>query len=539
LEDETIESASAEHEIDHLRLRIAELEAHLASARAHASARSTPKRVSSAARIAAVEAQGDSNRARAILASMLDPTISIDDIGTIQAVSDSVQRVFGYSPRELVGQNIRLLMPEPHRSAHDGYLERYRRTGAESIIGRTRQFEVVCKDGRTITCALSVSRADPDVGPAVFTGTFRDVTELERATRALAESERRFHAIFDQTFQFIGLLDPEGRVLEVNRTALDSVRAVREQIIGRFFWETPWWSHSAELRARVEQAVAAAARGAFVRFEAQHVDSAGMTLEIDFSLKPVKDENDHVVLLLPEGRDVSELKRAQRTETAMLRAFATIGESAALLAHEIKNPITAVNVALRAVATELGEDHKVVLEDLIARMQRIEQMMRRTLSFARPIELRECDCDARVLFEAVAANLKSAIGSAQAIVHVRVPAAGVRFKGDPALLQDVLSNLVTNAIEARAEGAQVTLTAARSKDGTTVLAVEDNGPGIPESLHETLFKPFVTTKHKGNGLGLAICRKILEEHGGSLDFDRGRRSGARFEITLPPERRIR
>jgi signal transduction histidine kinase len=260
---------------------------------------------------------------------------------------------------------------------------------------------------------------------------------------------------------------------------------------------------------------------------------------MDFSLKPVKNEHGRVVFLIPEGRDVSELKRAQRTETAMLRAFATIGESAALLAHEIKNPITAVNVALRAVATELGEDHRVVLEDLIARMQRIEQMMRRTLSFTRPIELREADCDARAIFDASVASLRSAVEAARAVVRVRVPAAGVRFRGDPALLQDVISNLLTNAIEARADGVHVTLGAERSKDGTTVLCVDDDGPGIPESMRDTLFKPFVTTKHKGNGLGLAICRKIVEEHGGTLDFARDRRAGARFQIKLPANRRIR
>src|SRR5262245_28757973 len=79
-------------------------------------------------------------RGRAILASMLDALISIDSMGKILSASDSVERVFGYKPAELVGRNVNVLMVEPHRSRHDGYLERYRRTGETGIIGRTREF---------------------------------------------------------------------------------------------------------------------------------------------------------------------------------------------------------------------------------------------------------------------------------------------------------------------------------------------------------------------------------------------------------------
>lgn len=478
-------------------------------------------------------------RAQAVMAAMLDPMISIDEAGTIQGASDSVERVFGYAPLELVGQNIKVLMPEPHRSRHDGYLEHYRRTGETAIIGRTREFEVVRKDGEHIVCALSVSRALPGDGQApVFTGTFRDVTELRRSTQALAESERRFHALFDHAFEYLGLLAPDGTVLDVNQTALDAIDRTRTDVVGRPFWEAPWWSYSTQMRERVKSAVSAVAAGEFVRFEASQPLPGGALIEIDFSLKPVKDETGQVVLLISEGRNVSELKAAQRTETAMLRAFATIGESAALLAHEIKNPITAVHVALRAVATELGEDHRVILEDLIARMKRLEEMMRRTLSFAKPLALHLCPCDAEDLFRATQHHLRSSIEGSSAHVDARVAPGGVHFLADPSLMQDVLSNLVTNALEAQSNGVHVTLSSACADDGSILLSVEDDGPGVPRSLRESLFKPFVTTKSRGNGLGLAICRKIVEEHGGTLDLAEGQASGARFEIRLPAKNKL-
>ena len=470
-------------------------------------------------------------RLRALLASLLDPTVVIDPFGTIQAVSDSVERVFLYAPDDLVGRNVSCLMPEPHRSAHDGYLARYRETGVTGILNRTREFEVVRKDGSAIVCDLSVARAEIGPGePPLFVGSFRDVTERKRAELALRDSERRFRALFDGAFQFIGLLLPDGTLLEANRTACESCGLRREDVVGKPFWETPWWSHSAEMRERIRAAIRRAAAGEFVRGEVTQRSSGERILEVDFSISPVLDDQGRVVLLIPEGRDVSVLKASQRSETAMLRALATIGESAALMAHEIKNPITAVNVALRAVADALGEDQRAVLEDLVVRMKNLEGIMRRTLSFARPLELKLADCDAGEIYAATTASLRDAIARAGARVETAIEGT-VRFRADRQLLGEVIANLVSNAIESRDLPVRVVL-GASARGGTVSLRVEDDGPGVPEDRREAIFKPFFTTKGTGTGLGLAICRKIVEEHGGSIVVESASSGGARFLIRL-------
>ncbi|MBK7877739.1 MAG: PAS domain S-box protein [Planctomycetes bacterium] len=484
-------------------------------------------------RVVARELQESQERLRAVVDAMLDPMVSIDAKGTILAANNAVERVFGYVPSELVGSNVKRLMPEPHRSLHDDYLARYRATGKTWILGRTRDFEVVRKDGTRLLCALSVSRADPPGKEPVFTGTFRDVTEKRRAEQQLRESELRFHALFDHSFEYLGLLSPDGHVIEANQTALDAAGLDRETVLGKLFWETPWWSHSGELRDRLREAVQAAARGEFVRFEATHPARDGGTVEMDFSIKPVRNAQGEIVMLLPEGRNISEIKRAQRSETAMLRALATIGESAALLAHEIKNPITAVNLALRAVADQLGEDHKEVLEDLVTRMQRLEQMMRRTLSFAKPLDLKRASADGRRFVDECVLHLRSQLVKSGADVRVDVATGCPPLWIDPQLGEEVVANLVTNAIEAHPARARIGISLARSGDREVLLAIEDDGPGIPESIRATLFKLFVTTKKKGNGFGLAICKKIVEEHGGSIQVGSSAAGGARFEIRLP------
>jgi two-component system, cell cycle sensor histidine kinase and response regulator CckA len=126
-------------------------------------------------------------RHQAVLASALDPVITIDGYGIIQSASRSVERVFGYRPEELIGRNISLLMPEPHRSMHDHYLANYRRTGQTNILGRTREFEAMRKDGVRVPIELSVSRVDvPGQMLPLFTGIIHDLSERKRAEREIA-----------------------------------------------------------------------------------------------------------------------------------------------------------------------------------------------------------------------------------------------------------------------------------------------------------------------------------------------------------------
>jgi PAS domain S-box-containing protein len=126
-------------------------------------------------------------RHQAVLASTLDPVITIDGYGIMQSVSRSVRRVLGYEPEELIGRNISMLMPEPHRSMHDAYLAKYRETGQTNIMGRTRQFDALRKDGVAVPIELSVARVDvPGQQLPLFTGIIHDISDRKRAERELA-----------------------------------------------------------------------------------------------------------------------------------------------------------------------------------------------------------------------------------------------------------------------------------------------------------------------------------------------------------------
>jgi two-component system cell cycle sensor histidine kinase/response regulator CckA len=127
----------------------------------------------------------------------------------------------------------------------------------------------------------------------------------------IRESEHKFQAIFEQAFQFIGLLSLDGRVLQANRTALDFCGVQEKDVSGMLFWDTPWWRHSPDLQAKLKQAIRQAARGQMVAFEAEYLDLTGAPRYFDFSVKPVTDEAGKVTMLIPEARDITGRKQAE------------------------------------------------------------------------------------------------------------------------------------------------------------------------------------------------------------------------------------
>jgi PAS domain S-box-containing protein len=141
--------------------------------------------------------------------------------------------------------------------------------------------------------------------------SFADITQRKLAQMKLAASERKWHAIFDQTYQFIGLLDAQGVLLEVNRTALKFVEASEAEVLGKPFADTRWWVHDPAQQARLREAIEHARRGELVRFETTHRAADGSLHYADFSLKPVVGEQGQLVWLVAEGRDITERRREE------------------------------------------------------------------------------------------------------------------------------------------------------------------------------------------------------------------------------------
>lgn len=224
--------------------------------------------------------------------------------------------------------------------------------------------------------------------------------------------------------------------------------------------------------------------------------------------------------------------RARQQEVDLLKNLAILGQETSLLTHEIRTPITSLRHALAAVAEKLGVEERVVVENLVRNIQRIEKLLTQTLSFARPLDLDLERVDLAQLCRESVAQLDGFPPRGGLVVEVDDAEGPVEVEVDRDRVAEILVNLVRNACEACGGQGGVTLTV-RSGSNTAVVDVSDTGPGVPPKMRGEIFRLFQSSKSGGTGIGLAFSRKIAESHGGSLDLVDGAGPGARFRLKLP------
>jgi PAS domain S-box-containing protein len=246
-----------------------------------------------------------------------------DRYGTIISVNEKFCEISQYSTSELIGNT--------HRVINSGYHppEFFRDLWAVITSGQVWNGEIKnrAKDGSYYWVATTIVPCLDESGqPFQYLSIRFDITSRKQAEESVRQNELKFRAIFDGTFQFIGLLDIDGIVLEANHTALEAIDASPNDVVGQAFWATPWWTHSPDLQIQLQQGVERAATGELVRFEAKHFLADGSHITVDFSLSPIKDETGKVVMLIPEGRDISDRKRVEtelQVSEARYRALLT------------------------------------------------------------------------------------------------------------------------------------------------------------------------------------------------------------------------
>ncbi len=213
------------------------------------------------------------------------------------------------------------------------------------------------------------------------------------------------------------------------------------------------------------------------------------------------------------------------------RHLAEIGELAAVLAHEIRNPLGVMKGNAQVAAERLGSEAPEELDLIVEQSSRLERLVNALLDYARPARPNVRPVDLASLAARTAEMLAPrALEQGVLLVTDLDP---VEAQVDPDQIQQVLINLLDNALDQSSE----TVTLSVKKSGNkVVIAVEDRGPGIPAEVESKLFYPFVTTKAKGTGLGLAIARRIVQDHSGTILAMNLQGKGARFEVRLPLSR---
>jgi two-component system sensor kinase FixL len=351
-----------------------------------------------------------------ILDTVPDAMVVIDERGLMQSFSTTAERLFGWRAEEVIGKNVDMLMPDPYRTQHDGYIARYLATGERRIIGTGRVVVGERKDGSTFPMELSVGEMRSG-HERYFTGFVRDLSERQA-------TEQRLHEL--------------------------------------------------------------------------------------------------------------------QSELVHMSRLTAMGEMASTLAHELNQPLAAINNyvkgASRLLAAEAPDKAKLAGALDAAGVQALQagEIIRRLREFVSRGETeRRIESLPKLIEEAGALAL---VGAKQSGVKVRfdMNRKAELVLADKVQIQQVLLNLMRNAVEAmeRSERRELTVGAKPVDEDLIEIAVADTGPGIDEKVAEQLFRPFVTTKAQGMGVGLSICRTIVEAHGGRIGVERNPAGGATFRFTL-------
>jgi two-component system sensor kinase FixL len=496
---------------------------------------------------------------RAIFDSSVEAMVVIDAIGDIQSVNPSVERIFGYAPSELIGANIRMLMPEDIRSKHSDFLRRYRETGVKTVIGIGREVTGRRKDGTVFSLDLSVAEWKRG-GDTFFTGAMRDVSARKEAEAALAASEAHFAAIYAQPGAGVAETDLRRRFVSANDRYCEIVGRSREELLQLAMKDIVHPEDLQETGPLFERLVAA---GKPFTVEKRYVKPDGSIACVMSTASPIK-LKDSVPTIVVVVIDITERKVAEaalgaseeslrllQNEFAHMSRVNDLGEMAAAIAHEINQPLTAIanylNTGLFAAVDGPGEERSAETEQIMRQAAeqalRAGDIVRRLREFVgqgngeRTIERAE-----KLVDFAMALALMEARSSGISIDRI----AGVgdaEVEVDAIQIQQVLVNLLRNAVDAL-RGAptrgvpRLTISTREGEDGAVEFSVADNGPGIAPALAGRIFEPFMTTKAKGMGMGLSVCRRLIESHGGTIDAESEPGLGATFKVRLPRYRSI-
>lgn len=380
-----------------------------------------------------------------------------------------------------------------------------------------------------------------------------DITESKQAEAALRESERKFSAVFAQTFELMGLIDLDGFILDINQAALDSIDAQSSDLIGKRFWETPWW-HSVQLQNQLREAIAQAASGQTIRYQVQFFNAKGGITTTDFSLKPVVSESGEVMMLIAEGRDITEriqaeqerdrlLTEAQAARAAAEEANRSKDEFVAVVAHELRSPINSVAgwaQLLRMQKIDAATTDRAL--EAIARgtqtqVQLIEDLLDISRMACGTLRLTIAPVNLVTVMEAALSLMRPMVDAKQIHLETRFVSIA-QVSGDRNRLQQIVVNLLTNAIKFTPEFGQITVTLEQVGEQARI-QVSDTGKGISPEFLPNIFERFQQAQKNagskdGLGLGLAIVKNLVEMHNGKITAESpGVGQGATFTVWLP------
>ncbi len=442
------------------------------------------------------------------------------ETGEFVEVNASFLHVFGYELREVVGASIHKLRllecPEEWadmiRTLKAGEQFRHQERSFRTKTGALRTIlmssDLIMIDG--LDCVLSVTS---------------DITDRKEMEEVLRQSEMRFRTVVEQAADAFFLINREGEIVDVNQYACSVLGYGRDELIGRQIQAiqqslTP--EQLQEIHRRADQGQPVTSIGVYQRKDGTRFPVEVRTSSFDWSGSRLR---------LSLVRDITERKQAEKA----LERLAEIGELAAMVVHEVRNPLTTVLMGLNSFKRmELPDRAQARLELALDEGDRLQRLLSEILLYAKRQTLNTVEVDLNLVLAEVLKTIRAMPAAVGLKLAFEPTQPAIFIKGDRDKLKQVFINVIENACDALTPGERVSCRIIPDIDHERVcIQVHNGGEPIPPEILSKITKPFFTTKAAGNGLGLAIVRRIVESHGGEFTIESTADAGTVVSVLLP------
>lgn len=475
-----------------------------------------------------------SARLKAIVETVPDGIITINAMGIIETVNPAVLKMFGYEEEELLGQNVKVLMPNPYQTEHDHYLANYRETGEKKVIGIGREVVAKRKDGSTFPIELAVSEMKVS-GEQMFTGIIRNISEVVNANKQSLELQNRNKAILDTVIDGIITINKYGLIDSVNPATERIFGYSSDEMIGqnvKMLMPNPYKDKHDGYLANYQKTGERHIIGIGREVEGQRKNGTTFPLELSVSEMLVDGEEFFTGIV----RDITERKEAEKMKEEFIST----------VSHELRTPLTSIRGSIGlltgAMSANFDEQASKLLNIAQNNTERLLMLINDILDLSKiesgkmDFHFANVDVDA-LLKDAIQANEGYATQhnvEFQLESHVD----GAFVYGDEHRLMQVMNNLMSNASKFAPEGDRIIISAVKHARYIRI-SVTDHGDGIPKELESSIFEKFTqadssdTRKVGGTGLGLNITKAIVEKHNGQINFISEVGVGTTFYFDLP------
>ena len=485
---------------------------------------------------------------RAVVETAVDGVILINSDGTVLMFNPACEKLFRFSADEVIGQNVKILMPGHYREEHDGYLKNYHQTGEKKIIGIGREVIGQRKDGSTFPMDLSVGEAKQDEGSPIFVGIIHDLTERERVERVLRESAARLRAVVDTAVDGVILIDAQGLIIKFNPACEKLFKYRDNEVTGRNVRMLMPAPYRAEHDGYIRNFLTSGDKkiiGIGREVVGQRKD--GSTFPMDLSVGEAKQDGESIFVGI-----IHDLSDRKRTEAQLIQAqkMEAVGQLSGGIAHDFNNLLTVIVGNAEHLSEQLAPraDLKRLADDICSAGERGAELTQRLLSFSRKQTLRPVATECNKLLDSIHVLLRRTLRE-DIEINTDFDSELRPAFADPAQLESAVLNLALNAQDAMSSGGRLTISTANASldfldhnvhpevrvGEYVVIAVTDNGEGMSKAVLDRVFEPFFTTKDvgKGSGLGLSMVYGFAKQSNGHVSIYSEPGLGTTVRLYLP------